>query len=335
MTDIERQIVVESCRFVDEVVPASPYVMSREYIEWLIAEKKIDFFAHGSDPCIDASTCECVYKSVREMGRFLEVSRTRGISTTDIVGRMLLFAREHHDRSVFSTAFSGVAASKGLSESPVVTVSSRGAAGAKVSSRSTRSTQASSRISRGSVAEDCQSTGQGSDGRAGARPRGVQGAVRDLASSDGSNGVEAAHRSEGGRGPAPCEVQASSTSRFYSTQQTTEDTFRDGLAAVHTDNEVPTQLLAQTQRIHMPIMREVKGAVHKDTAPRPALVPTPPPIRVVIRQVRVGGRRCLFHPPPRASVRGSSRAPRCPPPRNWPSKKSPSQNRGNDSTHGA
>ena len=57
----------------------------------MIDERGVDYFAHGSDPCIVDGVD--VYDEVRKMGKFMTVPRTRGISTTDIVGRLLLHGR--------------------------------------------------------------------------------------------------------------------------------------------------------------------------------------------------------------------------------------------------
>mmetsp|Transcript_14781 Transcript_14781/g.36846 ORF Transcript_14781/g.36846 Transcript_14781/m.36846 type:complete len:725 (+) Transcript_14781:295-2469(+) len=91
LTDEERCIAVEGCRFVDEIIPKSPYVMTKEYMLSLIDSHHIDYFVHGSDPCIVDGVD--VYDTARAMGRFRMVPRTRGISTTDIVGRMLLYGQ--------------------------------------------------------------------------------------------------------------------------------------------------------------------------------------------------------------------------------------------------
>jgi len=91
LTDSERQIMVESCRFVDKIVPESPYVMTREYINHIRETEQIDYFAHGSDPCLVNG--EDVYAEVKRMGCYMTVPRTKGISTTDLVGRMLLYGQ--------------------------------------------------------------------------------------------------------------------------------------------------------------------------------------------------------------------------------------------------
>lgn len=41
---------------------------------------------------------ECLYFQVKDAGRYKEVERTQGVSTTDLVGRMLLLTRDHFQR---------------------------------------------------------------------------------------------------------------------------------------------------------------------------------------------------------------------------------------------
>ncbi|CAK9015616.1 unnamed protein product [Durusdinium trenchii] len=108
----ERQRAVLGCRFVDEIVPASPYIMTAEYIEDLVESKGIDYFVHGDDPCIVDG--RDVYESARQAGRFCTIPRTEGISTTDIVGRLLLLTQDHHTNLLEESATSsaGVFASQ-------------------------------------------------------------------------------------------------------------------------------------------------------------------------------------------------------------------------------
>jgi ethanolamine-phosphate cytidylyltransferase len=86
--------MVESCKFVDEVVPNCPYIMNMEYIDWIIGKYKVDYVVHGDDPCIVDG--KDVYATAKEAGKFRTIPRTEGVSTTDIVGRMLLLSKEHH-----------------------------------------------------------------------------------------------------------------------------------------------------------------------------------------------------------------------------------------------
>lgn len=92
----ERIDTVAGCRFVDEVVEGVPYVMNEEYLTYVIEKYNIDFVVHGDDPCIvDGKN---VYETAIKMDKYLTIPRTEGISTTDIVGRMLLMTRQHHHR---------------------------------------------------------------------------------------------------------------------------------------------------------------------------------------------------------------------------------------------
>jgi cytidyltransferase-like protein len=94
MNDQERLTMVSACKFVDEVVPGVPYIMNREYLEYVIEKYNIDFVVHGDDPCIVDG--KDVYATAKQAGKFRTIPRTEGVSTTDIVGRMLLMTKEHH-----------------------------------------------------------------------------------------------------------------------------------------------------------------------------------------------------------------------------------------------
>ena len=54
---------------------------------------------HGDDTTSDSNGEDC-YRFVKAAGRFLVVKRTPGISTTDLVGRMLLFTKGHFIKSL-------------------------------------------------------------------------------------------------------------------------------------------------------------------------------------------------------------------------------------------
>ncbi len=54
----------------------------------------IDYVVHGDDPCFVNG--RDVYEDVKERGMFRSIPVTEGVSTTDIVGRMLLLHKEHH-----------------------------------------------------------------------------------------------------------------------------------------------------------------------------------------------------------------------------------------------
>jgi ethanolamine-phosphate cytidylyltransferase len=90
----ERIDTVRGCKWVDEVVENVPYVMNDEYLSYIIEKYNIDYIVHGDDPCIvDGKN---VYESAVKLGKYLTIPRTEGVSTTDIVGRMLLMTSSHH-----------------------------------------------------------------------------------------------------------------------------------------------------------------------------------------------------------------------------------------------
>jgi len=95
MNNYERTLAVESVKWVDEIIPNVPYDVSEGFLDKLINEYKIDFIVHGDDPCIGADGKDA-YAAVKTAGRFKTIKRTEGVSSTDIVGRMLLCTRNHH-----------------------------------------------------------------------------------------------------------------------------------------------------------------------------------------------------------------------------------------------
>ena len=97
MNDRERQAMVEGCKFVDEVVPNFPYVMTPEVLDDVFRTHRVDYVVHGDDPClVDGKD---VYADAKRRGRYRSIPRTEGVSTTDIVGRMLMMTKDHHLRT--------------------------------------------------------------------------------------------------------------------------------------------------------------------------------------------------------------------------------------------
>ncbi|KAJ2160864.1 choline phosphate cytidylyltransferase [Coemansia sp. RSA 552] len=93
MREDERYAAVAACKWADEVVPDAPYVTTLEVLD----EYDIDFVVHGDDITTAADGSDC-YQAVKDAGRYRECKRTVGISTTELVGRMLLLTRDHHIR---------------------------------------------------------------------------------------------------------------------------------------------------------------------------------------------------------------------------------------------
>ncbi|KAE8896382.1 hypothetical protein PF005_g3409 [Phytophthora fragariae] len=88
MTDQERYESLRHCRWVDEVVEDAPWVLSDEFLE----KHKIDFVCHDALPYSDTSGEASegdVYARIKAMGKFLETRRTDGISTSDLIIRII------------------------------------------------------------------------------------------------------------------------------------------------------------------------------------------------------------------------------------------------------
>ncbi|CAD5169399.1 unnamed protein product [Musa acuminata subsp. malaccensis] len=86
MTDTERYESLRHCKWVDEVIPDAPWVITKEFLD----EHKIDYVAHDSLPYADASGAgNDVYEFVKAIGKFKETKRTEGISTSDIIMRIV------------------------------------------------------------------------------------------------------------------------------------------------------------------------------------------------------------------------------------------------------
>lgn len=98
LNDEERMAMVQSIKWVDEVVANVPYVLTDTYLYHIIDKYKIDYVVHGDDPVIVNG--KDAYGEAKKMGKYKSIPRTDGVSTTDIVGRMLLLTSNHHDHNM-------------------------------------------------------------------------------------------------------------------------------------------------------------------------------------------------------------------------------------------
>lgn len=87
----ERIAAVEGCRWCTTSVPGAPYVTDPAVMD----DWGCQYVVHGDDITTDKDGKDC-YEEVKQMGRFIVVKRTPNISTTDLVGRMLLYSKDHH-----------------------------------------------------------------------------------------------------------------------------------------------------------------------------------------------------------------------------------------------
>ncbi|CAK8542205.1 unnamed protein product [Lathyrus sativus] len=106
----ERLIMVNAVKWVDEVIPEAPYAITEEFMKKLFDEYNIDYIIHGDDPCVLPDGTDA-YAHAKKAGRYKQIKRTEGVSSTDIVGRMLLCVRERaitdtHNHSSLQRQFS-------------------------------------------------------------------------------------------------------------------------------------------------------------------------------------------------------------------------------------
>ncbi|KAI9333306.1 hypothetical protein BDR26DRAFT_868537 [Obelidium mucronatum] len=101
MKEEERYAAVAACKWVDEVVPDAPYLTSLEWMD----RYNCDVCVHGDDITTMADGSDC-YQAVKDAGRYWECKRTQGVSTTELVGRMLLNTNEHLRKTATASASS-------------------------------------------------------------------------------------------------------------------------------------------------------------------------------------------------------------------------------------
>ncbi|KAI3524070.1 hypothetical protein L1887_02705 [Cichorium endivia] len=84
----ERLALVSGLKWVDEVIANAPYAITEDFMNSLFKEHKIDYIIHGDDPCLLPDGSDA-YALAKKVGRYKQIKRTEGVSSTDIVGRIL------------------------------------------------------------------------------------------------------------------------------------------------------------------------------------------------------------------------------------------------------
>ncbi|KAJ3259612.1 Choline-phosphate cytidylyltransferase B [Boothiomyces macroporosus] len=84
MTERERYESVRHCKWVDQVIEDAPWVIDQAFLD----KHSIDYVAHDAIPYADAGADD-VYAFVKSAGKFLATQRTEGISTSDLIGRVV------------------------------------------------------------------------------------------------------------------------------------------------------------------------------------------------------------------------------------------------------
>lgn len=82
--EYERKTAVEHCKSVDEVICPCPWIVTVEFME----KNKLDFVAHDEAPYGSAGDDD-IYAPMKKIGKFIATQRTPGVSTSDIIMRIL------------------------------------------------------------------------------------------------------------------------------------------------------------------------------------------------------------------------------------------------------
>jgi choline-phosphate cytidylyltransferase len=84
MNEKERSEILEHCRWVDEVIMPCPWVITLDFLD----KHNIDYVAHDDAPCGSAGADD-IYAAIKKAGKFKATQRTEGISTSDIILRII------------------------------------------------------------------------------------------------------------------------------------------------------------------------------------------------------------------------------------------------------
>lgn len=84
-----RLALVKGLKWVDEVIPNAPYAITEKFMSSLFNEHKIDYIIHGDDPCLLPDGSDA-YALAKRAGRYKQIKRTEGVSSTDIVGNSVI-----------------------------------------------------------------------------------------------------------------------------------------------------------------------------------------------------------------------------------------------------
>ncbi|KAL4809741.1 hypothetical protein BDV18DRAFT_132694 [Aspergillus unguis] len=84
LSGAERAESLRHCKWVDEVIPNCPWIVTPEFID----EHNIDYVAHDDLP-YGAAEGDDIYAPIKAQGKFLVTQRTEGVSTTGVITRIV------------------------------------------------------------------------------------------------------------------------------------------------------------------------------------------------------------------------------------------------------
>ncbi len=80
----ERIGIIESCKYVDKVIPNAPLVITKEYLE----DNNIDLVIHAHNED-EEEKYNFMYSEIIKLGKFKRIDYHEGISTTTIKQRII------------------------------------------------------------------------------------------------------------------------------------------------------------------------------------------------------------------------------------------------------
>ena len=84
MNQKERCDILKHCKWVDEIICPCPWVISLDFLN----KNNIDYVAHDDLPYGSVGQ-EDIYAEIKKAGKFMPTQRTEGISTSDIILRII------------------------------------------------------------------------------------------------------------------------------------------------------------------------------------------------------------------------------------------------------
>lgn len=91
----ERTETLRHIKWVDEIISPGPWIITREFFE----EHQIDYVCHDDAP-YKSGDIDDVYKWLKDEGKFLATQRAVGVSTTNIITKILFDYNDYIYRSL-------------------------------------------------------------------------------------------------------------------------------------------------------------------------------------------------------------------------------------------
>eukprot|EP00928_Gymnodinium_smaydae_P071285 TRINITY_DN54911_c0_g1_i1.p1 TRINITY_DN54911_c0_g1~~TRINITY_DN54911_c0_g1_i1.p1 ORF type:complete len:467 (-),score=103.13 TRINITY_DN54911_c0_g1_i1:67-1401(-) len=91
MRQEERYALLDHIKWIDEIVYDVPYSPQLATLD----RARADFCIHGDDMPVNAQGF-CAYDAMAQAGKLRIIKRTEGVSTTDLIGRLLTLSRQQH-----------------------------------------------------------------------------------------------------------------------------------------------------------------------------------------------------------------------------------------------